>query len=424
MQILYGYLKRHMMLHLMFLVLFSMAFLFDDLSSIYQGYLNILTSPSVLITDYLAIAGLGATLFNVATILLINIVMLKVLKLKMTGPIFAGLLTIAGFSFFGKNIFNTIPIYLGIYLHAKHQKMDFRSFIIVVLFSTGISPIVSFLIFGTDWPLLIGIPAGILVGLLTGFVLPALSAHMIRFHKGYNLYNIGFSMGILSMVYAAILVNIFGFDLFRFGTIVTDAFHVELFILTLVLSVLFIVSGFINDKDVLKKYPALLKSSGRLVSDYIRDYGKNISMVNVGVMGLISLLAITVLGISINGAVMGGILTVMGFGAFGKHPRNAIPVMLGASAWYVFIVLTQGEASVGLAIAVLFVTAISPIAGRFGFFFGVIAGLVHIMLTPFTYVFQGGFDLYNNGFAAGFVAAVLVPIFEFLKKDKIEEDAS
>lgn len=399
-----------------------MAFLFDDLQAIYLGYLEILQSPSVLITDYLAVGGLGATLFNVASIMLINIVMLRMLKLKMSGPIFAGLLTIAGFSFFGKNIFNTIPIYIGIYLHAKHQKLDFKSFIIVVLFSTGISPIVSFLIFGTGWPLLIGIPAGFFVGVFTGFVLPALSSNTIRFHKGYNLYNIGFAMGILSMVYAAILVSLFGFDLFQFGTVISNEFHIELLILVIALSVIFILSGFINDKGVLKKYPKLLKSSGRLVSDYIRDYGKDISMVNVGVMGLISVAILLILNIQINGAVMGGILTVMGFGAFGKHPRNALPVMFGAILWYLFMYYVRGETSVGLAITILFVTAISPISGRFGIFFGVIAGLVHVMLTPFTYVFQGGFDLYNNGFAAGFVAAVLVPIFEFLKKDKMEED--
>lgn len=411
-----------MMIPLIFIVLFSMSFLFDDFKTIYLGYLEILQSPSVLITDYLAIGGLGATLFNVASIMLINIVMLKLLKLKMTGPIFAGLLTIAGFSFFGKNIFNTIPIYIGIYLHAKHQKLDFKSFIIVVLFSTGISPIVSFLIFGTGWPLYIGIPAGFLVGIFTGFVLPALSSNTIRFHRGYNLYNIGFAMGILSMVYAAILVSLFGFDLFQFGTVINNAFHNELLILVVILSIIFILSGFINDTHVLKKYPQLLKSSGRLVSDFIRDYGKDISMVNVGVMGLISVAILLVLNIQINGAVMGGILTVMGFGAFGKHPRNALPVMFGAILWYLFMYYIRGETSVGLQIAILLVTAISPISGRFGILLGIIAGLVHIMLTPFTYVFQGGFDLYNNGFAAGFVAAVLVPIFEFIKKDKLEEE--
>ncbi len=423
MKTLYLKLKGRMMMPIIFLLLFGLAFYFDSLTNIYHGYLNILRSPSVLISDYLEIGGLGATLFNVATIMLINIIMLHQLKLKMTGPIFAGLLTIAGFSFFGKNIFNTIPIYIGIYLYARYQKLEFKSFIIVVLFSTGISPIVSFLIFGTGWSYWIGVPAGFLVGIITGFVLPALSAHTIRFHKGYNLYNIGFAMGILSMLYAAMLTTMFDFDLFTFGGDTNEAFHFELLLLTVVMSSVFIIGGYLANPAVFKKYPKLMRRTGRAVSDFIRDEGNDISMVNVGVMGLVSVVFIVVLGIRINGAVMGGILTVMGFGAFGKHPANSIPVMLGATIWFLLVPIVTGEeASVGLAIAILFVTAISPIAGRFGIVFGIFAGFVHIVITPFTYTFQGGFDLYNNGFAAGFVAALLVPIFEFLKKDVLEEE--
>jgi len=34
--------------------------------------------------------------------------------------------------------------------------------------------------------------------------------------------------------------------------------------------------------------------------------------------------------------------------------------------------------------------------------------------------FQGGFDLYNNGFAAGFVAGFLVPVFDSFRKSDVE----
>lgn len=419
----FAYFKKRIAIITALFVMFAMAFVLDSPQNIYEGYLEILQSPGVLISDYLYIAGLGATLFNVASIMLINIIMLGVLRLKMTGPIFAGLLTIAGFSFFGKNIFNTIPIYIGIYLYARMQNLEFKSFIIVVLFSTGISPIVSFLIFGTGWAYGIAIPAGILVGMLTGFILPAFSAHTIRFHKGYNLYNIGFAMGVLSMLYTAILGMVFGFELEPFRSDETsEAFHNELLFLTLVLSAIFIAWGFIANTQVLKKYPKLLKSTGRLVSDFVRDHGMDIAMINVGVMGIISALFVVALNIDINGAVMGGILTVMGFGAFGKHPKNAVPVMLGAAFWYGILYMTNdGDVGVGVAIAVLFVTAVAPIAGRFGVFLGIFAGFIHVMLLPLTLQFQGGFDLYNNGFAAGFVAAILVPVFEALRKNNGEE---
>lgn len=408
------FIKRRMLIPIVFLIIFSLAFIFDTPKNIFTGYLNILQSPSVLISDYLRIGGLGATLFNVATILFFNTLILTKLEFKMTGPIFAGVLTIAGFSFFGKNLFNTLPIYLGIYLYSRTQKIDFKSFIIVVLFSTGISPLVSFMIFGTGWPLYYAIPAGIFAGVFTGFVLPAFSAHTIRFHRGYNLYNIGFALGVLSMLFAVILHS-FNVKL-DVGGPTTEAYHSELVYMSLGLSLIFLISAFIFDPKVIKKYPELLKSSGRLVSDFITDYGKAVSMLNVAVMGFISVGMLLLLGLEINGPVMGGILTVMGFGAFGKHPRNAIPVMFGA--WLGVVLTNYSLDSVGMVIALLFVTAVSPIAGRYGPFIGIIAGFIHILITPLAYAFQGGFDLYNNGFAAGFVAALMIPLLEALSKNK------
>jgi MFS family permease len=244
--------------------------------------------------------------------------------------------------------------------------------------------------------------------------LPAFSAHTIRFHRGYNLYNIGFALGVLSMLFAVILHS-FNVKL-DVGGPTTEAYHSELVYMSLGLSLIFLISAFIFDPKVIKKYPELLKSSGRLVSDFITDYGKAVSMLNVAVMGFISVGMLLLLGLEINGPVMGGILTVMGFGAFGKHPRNAIPVMFGA--WLGVVLTNYSLDSVGMVIALLFVTAVSPIAGRYGPFIGIIAGFIHILITPLAYAFQGGFDLYNNGFAAGFVAALMIPLLEALSKNK------
>jgi len=412
---LFLFLKKRMLTPIIIIILFAMAFLFDSVRHMWSGYLLILKSPSVLISDYLFIGGLGATLFNVATIMLMNLILLKVLKLKMTGLIFAGLFTIAGFSFFGKNIFNTLPIYLGIYFYALLRKLEIKSLIIVILFSTGISPIVSFLIFGTGWPLYIGIPAGVIVGILSGFLLPAISMNTMKFHQGFNLYNIGFAMGILSMLYAALLRS-FGINL-DLGGPSSTLYHNELMTLILLLSLSFIIGAFLSDKKVYRKYLSIIKSSGRLVSDFINDYGKDVSMLNVGIMGLISMAMIMLLGFQVGGALMGAVLTIMGFAACGKHPRNALPVMFGA---YLAVIVTKlSFDSVGIVIAVFFVTALAPIAGKYGVLIGILAGFLHIVITPLSYYFQGGFDLYNNGFAAGFVAAIMVPVLDSFSKDKI-----
>lgn len=419
-----NYLHSKTLVPIVLIILCILPFIFDPMDVIIRGFVNILRSPSLLISDYLRIGGLGASLLNVALLMVMHTFLLMKLKLRLSGPIVAGLLTIVGFAFFGKNVLNILPIYIGIFLNSKFQKVEFKSLIIVLLFATGISPIVSYLIFGTGWHYAIAIPAGIVVGVLSGFLLPIMSVHMLRFHKGYNLYNIGFTMGLLSLVYSAILRNVFKLDLFAFDSSTADHYHQTLFFIILGVSIIIIVLGFISDPHALKKYPIILKSSGRLASDFMRDAGKEITWINVGIMGIISLLFVFVLGIKINGPVFSGILTVMGFAAFGKHPKNSIPVMLGATVWFLLTKHMTGTVSTGLAIGVLFVTAVAPVAGRHGFLVGLLAGFLHVMFTPLTYPFQGGFDLYNNGFAAGFVAAILVPIFDVLRKDKIEEDLS
>ncbi len=53
------------------------GFVFHPVQQIFKGYYEIIKSPSILITDYVYIAGLGATLFNVSTILFCNILFLQ-----------------------------------------------------------------------------------------------------------------------------------------------------------------------------------------------------------------------------------------------------------------------------------------------------------------------------------------------------------
>lgn len=87
-------------------------FLLESPTILFNNYLQILISPSILATDYLAIARLAATLFNVTTIVYFNILIVYLMGHKMNGPILVSLFAIAGFAFFGKNIFNSLPIYL------------------------------------------------------------------------------------------------------------------------------------------------------------------------------------------------------------------------------------------------------------------------------------------------------------------------
>jgi len=397
---------------ILYLALFVFLFILEPVSDILAGYRNILSSPSILLTDYLAIGGLSATIFNVLTTTGVNLLILKWLKVEFSGGIFACLLTIAGFAFFGKNLYNALPIYLGVFLYSKASKTPLKDHVLVFLLSSGISPITSYIIFGAGFSLGVGIIVGLLCGIFIGFILPAFNAFSMKFHQGYNLYNTGFSMGVISMMITGIFAS-FGLEVTR-NDLVNNDYHLILLIFTAIISLMFIIMAIITNKQVFKRYAKIFQKSGKLLTDFFKDPGIDVAFLNIGFMGIITLVVIQSIGISINGPVMGAILTILGFSAFGKHPMNSIPVMIGA---ILAIEFTAIEWTNGSILAVLFVTGIAPISGQFGIIVGIALGFVHVMITPLALSFQGGFDLYNNGFAAGFIAAIFAPVLStFLNK--------
>ncbi|MDX9691529.1 MAG: DUF1576 domain-containing protein, partial [Acholeplasmataceae bacterium] len=64
-------LKKNMLLPTIFGILFVITFMLEPIDQMFTGFLNILTSPSILVTDYLLVGGLAATLFNVSLTVLL-----------------------------------------------------------------------------------------------------------------------------------------------------------------------------------------------------------------------------------------------------------------------------------------------------------------------------------------------------------------
>ena len=69
----------------------------------------------------------------------------------------------------------------------------------------------------------------------------------------------------------------------------------------------------------------------------------------------------------------------------------------------------------GFLTATLFSTCLSPLAKRFGVKWGLAAGFLHLTLATQVDVFHGGLNLYNNGFAGGLTAMVLLPVITFFR---------
>ena len=176
-----------------------------------EGILRIALSPSMLITDYLALGGIGASLVNSGILMVLAIAVGQRSNAMMNGPLIAAVFTIGGFALFGKNIYNVISIVFGVYLHSRIQKEHFAKYIIIAFFGTALAPVVSQVSFGMDLGPFLGVVLGTVAGISIGLILPPLASSFINFHQGFNLYNIGFTAGVLGMVFMS-LFRITGYN--------------------------------------------------------------------------------------------------------------------------------------------------------------------------------------------------------------------
>ena len=124
-------------------------------------------------------------------------------RTTITGPLIAAVFTVTGFSLFGKNLYNSLPIILGVWCYGRLIRSSFRHQLLPALFGTALGPLVSEISFNLNLPPPAGIALGIGAGFVTGFVLPVLAVYFLRFHQGFNLYNVGFTCGIIGTFLSA-----------------------------------------------------------------------------------------------------------------------------------------------------------------------------------------------------------------------------
>lgn len=387
-------------------VLILLAFILDTPANIAGGMRTILFTNDTLITDYFASAGVGAALFNSATIAASTLLVLWVSRDPLNGFTIAVLGLMAGFSLFGKNLLNSIPIVAGGYLYALYQKQDFNRYVNATLLATCLGPIVSFICYsGGPWSFV----TGMLAGLLIGFVLPSLSAYTFKLQNGMNLYSTGFACGLFGMIAAAILSSL-GMtpDSVLFWA---TGYNVLFGTLLCLLCAFFFVAGLFFCKRppwaAWAGYRNLLRSTGRAPNDFLRTYGSGATLINMGVNGLIATAYILLIGGDLNGCTIGGVMTIIGFSGYGKHARNITPILAGMTLggllmnWHLTDPASQ--------IACLFCTTLAPISGYFGWPCGVLAGFLHSCLVLKAGGPVHGLNLYNNGFSGGIIAIVLYP---------------
>jgi hypothetical protein len=407
------------------IILAAFAFYLDSPSEILSGLHRINTSRSVLITDYVALAGIGATLINSALQVFLTLILIITTKTKLTGRVIAAIFLTAGFSLFGKNIFNTLPIIGGVWLYGKATKTDFRFLVLQAMIAGTIAPIVSEIAFFGEFTSPLKILVAYLVGIFIGFIFPVVLEKTVPIHKNYCLYKGGIAGGFIAVMFAG-LFRSFGFKINP--EYYWDMAHtMPLSVLSYSIAAALILFGLIadNPKNTFRKLISLTKERDTSDSDFFRTY-KYTAYVNIGILCALATTVMLLLGKPINGPILGGIFTISGFAAAGKNLRNVVPILLGSIFAAHINFLDVGDPQ--NALAILFSTGLAPIAGKYGWIWGIITGFTHVSVAIFVGDINGGLNLYNNGFAGAFVVVIIIPIIGFINstfaktKTRIEEE--
>ncbi len=391
-------------LYMLALIIIGLLWPGETLKYTWDGFLAIMKVPGILISDYFAVGGVGATLINSGLVGLMGLGLIFFSKTHFSGPTIAAVFTMAGFGLFGKTPINIWPIIAGVALAAVLKKDNFRSVIVVALFGTALGPLISQVAFGLDW----GYPAGVILGMVTGMILPAMASHVLHNHQGFNLYNVGFTCGVVG-IYLTAMLMLAGEELLLAELWYTQ----QQLLLGLVFFIYFgvmLIVGWSGWKTTRKlwKYP------GTLVSDFVTEEGMPATLFNMGLVGLIGLSYILIVGGEFNGPTLGGVFTMVGFAAFGKHVKNIWPLMLGVFLAALFS--SHSPADPGPLLAALFGTTLAPVAGNFGPLVGILAGIVHLGVVMHSGPFHGGMNLYNNGFAGGLVGTIFVGVSRWINQ--------
>ena len=397
------------------LSLIAAGFLCETPQNIASGLWKIVNSPSILITDYFAVASMGAAFVNAGLVTLISIALSLFIKTPYSGSFISIMFLMSGFALFGKNPLNILPFFVGVWLYARMKGKPMARYTSAALFSTTLAPIVSKIALTAKLPLLSRFSLAAGIGILIGFMIVPLAEHAFSTHMGFTLFNYGFTGGLIALVVASV-VKALGMSIETSSIWQTGQPAFAVGYLLLMLCILGI-AGLYLCGFTFQTFVRMMRHSGRAPTDFVMTDGIGATMINMSAVGLIGAAYIFLIGGDFNGPVIGAIFTAAGFGAAGEHPKNVFPVMAGVYLGSVLMV--ADTTSPGLQLAALFGSALAPVAGQFGWFYGVLAGFLHSAVVLAVGAPCGGYNLYNNGFSAGLVALVMVSTIQGFSKKRI-----
>ena len=424
----------------LFFAFVSAAFLvaavfMPDRGTMFSGFITILTSPCKVTTNYFSIGGYAGTFLNMGLVALAITLLYTLTKATVNNVATMAFLLTVGFCSWGINLLNMWFPILGVVVANLLKKDKPLANINAMLFSTGLTPLLSDLLFRypnaeTIGFNVLGFVLAVVVGIIAGMAISSGLGHSPAVHKGFNIYSAALPVGITTFFLNGMLYKVLGIDLPGTSGDMAVASWAYTNIFYIVLFGLFVVFALVLGCSP-KDYWNLLKNRGQ-VNNVSGTLGNATFLMNAGVFGLFILAYYNLIGASFNGVTFGLVFCMLCTCNSGSRPNNVWPIMLGYVVASTVTGFLSGLLGGNFALAVnaqaiviglCYANGLSPICDKYGWQYGFLASMIHYTMVTLVPNIHGGFCLYNGGFTGIFVCILLIPVLERFVKTKEERKA-
>lgn len=422
------------------LAFLAMALLAPDRENMFSGLVKICTSSGQTTKSYfesLYYGGISGAFLNVALVGFSCAVLFLLPGARPDANAVLGYFLTTGFAFWGITALNTWFCFAGVWVYSRIRREPFGQNADFALFSTGLAPLITDLLFrypGESWHgfTISGILLALLVSCLIGVMLPAGCAHSLVMHKGYNLYSAAIPIGVIAFFLRSLLFQVLGGHLASTEEVgLQESYQLLCNGFCLTVFLLCVLFGFWLNGNSFRGYWALLKEHGHS-ANFLEKHRPAILLLNLGLYGLFILAYYNLIGATWNAVTLGCVFCMLACCFSGSHPGNVWPILvgyfaasLGAELFFFGLdtvhdntVFSMAINAQSVVVGACFANGLSPIAGRYGRRFGVIAGMLQYVFVTCVPLLHGGFCLYNGGLTDAFVCFLMVPVLEHFCETK------
>ena len=420
------------------------AFFMPDRADMIPGLLRIIQNPTLSSTNAFSIGGYAATFLNMGLLGIICSILYSIPGDKPNHEaVLVTLLTI-GFGSWGIHILNIWPTMTGVVLYCLVKKEPLGNYTNLMMLTTGLAPFISEILvrYPYDYVVNITLPRillAFLVGIPAGFTIPAGLRNASNVHKGMTIYSAALPVGMAAFLMQSVLYRVMGVsipsavsELSVSSAVIVNTFCCILFASCILAALLM--------GCKCKDYRRLMLDPN-VVTNFSATYGNEVMLMNVGVFGFFILGYYNLIGAEFNGVTFGVIFCMLCTCNAGSHPANVFPIMLGYGliSW-IFQILSpfaHGDFTLyinaqSIVVGLCYANGLSLLSDKYGWFWGMVAAMLHYCMVTTTPLVHGGMCLYNGGFTTGLVCLLMLPTLEkivdpklvrrFLRKQKKSAD--